>query len=421
LLFGAALIAIGFVGVFFAKLIKSAVSRQREFLADASAVQFTRNPEGIAGALKKIGGLVYGSGIKHPKAEEASHLYFANGLSRGESRGFAFMATHPPLGERVRRIDPSFDGRFPEVSYPAKESVPEPVPETSRLSDETVLSVVPQELTEHIGRLTEAHLVYAAALISALPPDLTDTVHDPSGARAVIFALLLSQDSTIRQTQFRILNDSKDPLVPHETLDVSSLAEASPPRARLPLVDMALPALRRLSPRQHAEFRKLINDLVMADKKCDLFEYAVLHILRRHLDRYFSRTPPPDIQYWSLGALSEECSVLLSGLARTGHENEDAAKKAFEKAREELKDVQVALNLKSRADCELTEMSKSLDKLALASPELKRQVLRASASAVSHDNTITVQEGELLRAIADALDCPMPPFLAGQDLASPVN
>jgi hypothetical protein len=184
---------------------------------------------------------------------------------------------------------------------------------------------------------------------------------------------------------------------------------------------MTLPALRRLSPRQYGEFRKLVYDLVMADEQCDLFEYAVLHILRRHLDRYFSKETVPQIKYDSLESLSEECSVLLSGLAHAGHDEEEMAQKAFEKAQEELKESRVTLSMKPRVDCKLTEMSKALDKLALSAPMLKRQVLRASAAAVSHDNKVTVRESELLRAIADALDCPLPPFLAGQDLPGTVD
>lgn len=138
LLFGAALLIIGYVGVFFGKLIKSAVSRQREFLADASAVQFTRNPDGIAGALKKIGGLAHGSRIANSKAEEASHLFFSNGMHGKASpflsmrnrtppvltqSAFSFMATHPPLETRIKRIDPSFDGRFLSVHFPSKEAM----------------------------------------------------------------------------------------------------------------------------------------------------------------------------------------------------------------------------------------------------------------------------------------------------------
>ena len=109
-LLGLALIVIGWVGVFFGRLIQAAVSRQREFLADASSVQFTRNPAGLAGALKKIGGLSYGSKLEAAHAEEASHMFFGNGM--GESF-FHLMDTHPPLAERIRAIDPSFDGTLP--------------------------------------------------------------------------------------------------------------------------------------------------------------------------------------------------------------------------------------------------------------------------------------------------------------------
>ncbi len=113
-LLGLALIIIGFAGVFFGRLIQAAVSRQREGLADASSVQFTRNPAGLAGALKKIGGLEQGSKLKSPRAEEASHLFFANGV--GESF-FGLLATHPPLIERIRALDPSFDGKFPRPDF----------------------------------------------------------------------------------------------------------------------------------------------------------------------------------------------------------------------------------------------------------------------------------------------------------------
>ncbi|MFQ5793071.1 MAG: M48 family metallopeptidase [Acidobacteriota bacterium] len=127
-LLGVALLVIGWVGVFFGKLIKAAVSRQREFLADASAVQFTRNPDGIAGALKKIGGLVHGSRIDNARAEEASHFFFSDGAYRSLGQKpppsrLQFMATHPPLTDRIRRIDPSFDGKYPAVEPP-----PEPSP-----------------------------------------------------------------------------------------------------------------------------------------------------------------------------------------------------------------------------------------------------------------------------------------------------
>ncbi|MEE8349902.1 MAG: M48 family metallopeptidase, partial [Acidobacteriota bacterium] len=222
-IFGLALLVIGYVGVFFGRLIKSAVSRQREFLADASAVQFTRNPDGLAEALKKIGGLAHGSGIQNPRAEEISHLFFANGLgpaklqpSSGKpavrrrsapvSSAFGFMATHPSLPDRILRIDPSFKGIFPVVDLtpmeiPAETSAGAAAPASATASAPAAaaatggISVLPEKLTQLVGTLDQAHLTYAAALLSTLPSQLRGQVHEPSNARSVVLALILSSDS----------------------------------------------------------------------------------------------------------------------------------------------------------------------------------------------------------------------------------
>jgi Zn-dependent protease with chaperone function len=410
LLLGGSLVVIGFVGVFFAKLIKSAVSRQREFLADASAVRYTRNPGGIAGALKKIGGLVYGGKINSPRAEEASHFLFADGL-RAKISSFQVLATHPPLTERIRRIDSGFDGRFPAVEYPGPKSVTLPPSPKPRVDSDATLSLVPEQLTDQIGTLTRTHMVFAAALISNLPTDLTAKLYEPSGARTVIFALLLSSDPQVRRSQFKILAESGDPLVTRDTLELSTLTESCPPQAHLPIIDMALPALRRLSPRQYRDFRGTVDRLIMADQKCDLFEFTLLHVLRRHLDRYYRKAPPTRVQFYSLAALTDECARLLSALAFTGHTDEAKAEAAFREGAKELEEVSLKLELKGTSECDITGLNKSFEKLARVAPKLKRQILRASTAAVSHDRRITVREGELLRAIADALDCPLPPFL----------
>ena len=450
LAFGAALLVIGYVGVFFGKLIKSAVSRQREFLADASAVQFTRNPAGIAGALKKIGGLVYGSGIQNPKAEEASHLFFSDGMARAKldkSRGtairvpgkppvhtasaFNFMATHPPLSERIKRIDSSFDGQFPLVKLGPKEELavetptsaaqaepPAPMAPSTGAAARTI-QVIPEELTQIVGKLTQAHLAYAAVLLSQLPSPLTTHVHETSGARAVIFALLLSPHSETRRAQFQLLNQAKDPLVSQETLESSTHIDRCPPQARLPLIDLALPALRNLSPRQYQEFKQLVDQMVQADQKIDLFEYTLCHILQRHLDPYFGKLRPPVVKYRSLEPLARETSLLLSYLAHSGHQKEEEAKEAFEEAAKKLKEGKAKLTFQTQEACDLKTLGRSLDRLTLVSPTLKRSLLQACSTCVSHDNQVTVEEGELLRAVADALDCPTPPLIAGQTLPSP--
>jgi hypothetical protein len=281
------------------------------------------------------------------------------------------------------------------------------------------VSVIPQDLIPTIGKLTKAHLVYAATLLTALPPPLKEKAHDPSGARAVVLALVLSRDPGTRQIQFKILAGAEDPLCNIETLEISSLVDRSPPEARLPLIDLALPALRRLSPRQFLEFRELVRHMVHADQETDLFEYSLLHVLGRHLDPFFSKLSPATVQYYSLRSLGGECSSLLSALAHAGHQDEESAKQAFLKGAGELGDRQTRLQLRSPKESSLDQLSDALEKLVLVSPALKRQLIAACAGCVSHDYRVTVQEGELLRAVSDSLGCPMPPLLAGQALEKP--
>src|SRR5471032_3060906 len=127
---GLALLIIGYIGVFFGRLIQAAVSRQREFLADASSVQFTRNPNGITGALKKIGGLgENGSRLAHAHSEEVSHMFFSNGISEAF---IGLLETHPPLPGRIRVFDPNFDGKFPYVRYDGLDQPPEEISKPKR-------------------------------------------------------------------------------------------------------------------------------------------------------------------------------------------------------------------------------------------------------------------------------------------------
>ena len=206
-LLGIALIVIGWAGVFFGRLIQAAVSRQRETLADASSVQFTRNPAGLAGALKKIGGLAEGSRLNSPHAEEASHLFFANGMSDSV---FSF-ATHPPLVERIRALDPSFDGKFPTVVLPnvtaeaPTESQAPPLPPTSlpipgfpKMPGIVPAVIAQADMVANIGQPTPEHLRYAVEFARAMPPNLEAATRDPLGACALLCAFLLDADASAR-------------------------------------------------------------------------------------------------------------------------------------------------------------------------------------------------------------------------------
>ncbi|EEF59196.1 M48 family metallopeptidase [Pedosphaera parvula] len=258
---GIALFIIGWIGVFFSSLIKSAVSRQREFLADAASVQFTRNPEGLANALKKVGGC--GSSIEDPNAEEASHLFFANGLSESLSNIFS---THPPLEERIKRLDPSFEGKFTEVNLhdaenqiqeqmqPAEELPPRIVraPQLADLiggqrSATSGLGTVGQTLiiSETIGAPTGRHLDYAADLRSKLPQDLDMAARDPMSAVALVYAILLSPEEGMRTRQLQQLQQKIDPAIYQETLRLVPRTIALEVRSKCPLATIAMTALRR--------------------------------------------------------------------------------------------------------------------------------------------------------------------------------
>jgi len=418
---GLTLVVIGYVGVFFGRVIKSAVSRQREFLADASAVQFTRNPGGVAGALKKIGGLVQGSLVMSPHAEQASHFFFSDGklgkvrMALAGKSHFDFLSTHPPLADRIRRIDRSWNGVYPKVE-PVAFSELEPKPAAGGKRAAELFTALPAQLTALIGTLDQVHLDYAQKLLSGISERIRTAVHDPSAARAVVLALLTSREPEVRQRQLQQLAGADDLLL-RETQELAPLLESSPREIRLPLLDLALPALRRLSPAQYQAFMKHVDDFVRADRQIDLFEYTLTHVLKRHLEPSFSRTRPSTVEFYALSALRQECAVLLSAVAHAGHKEPEGAKRAFAQGARELNGLSLSLLPLEQAG--LVGVRDSLARLEKLSPKLKKDVMRAFIAASAFDATITVGEGEVLRVIADCLGLPMPPFLPGQKIASP--
>lgn len=419
LLLGLALTVIGYVGVFFARLIKAAVSRQREFLADAAAVQFTRDPGGIAGALKKIGGYRPGSQVQSVHAEEASHLFFAAGVSGFLSR---LVSTHPPLVERIRRIEPGFDGRFPEVS-PEVEAPPttgrrvEPGP-----PPDAMVAVRPEEVTALAGSPRPEHVAYASALLDALPTPLAQAAHEPYGARAVVYALILDDDPAVRRGQLERLERHADPLVYAETERLAPLVAATGRLRRLPLAELCLPALRQLSERQYQAFRTNVAALVEADRVTSLFEYALQRMLVRRLERARGEGRPGR-EIGSLAPLRPAATVLLSTLAHLGHAGEAESRRAFEWAMGELFPGSAPAGSAPApmpgTPARLAEVDRALGRLAAAAPGLQRRLLTACVTCLAADGKLTPDEAELLRAVADALELPLPPLLAATRAPTP--
>ncbi len=418
LLIGLVFMVLGFLGLLIGNLIKAAASRQREYLADASAVQFTRNPEGIAGALKRIGAAVFGSKLVTPRAAEASHMYFAEGIS-------TLFASHPPLRERIRRIDPQWDGKYPpalpsdavvglggDEAGAFVDAVATGPATAADLYGQPVPVAVVRHAVNQVANPTELHREYVRELISAMPPAVIDAAHEPYGARALIFATLLDENADVRAAQLRALEKSTDPNVYELTLKLVPAVHQLDVRALLPLVDMTLPALTALSPSQYQEFSRCFVQLVQADQRLGLFEWTLHQILLRHLRPQFEPVRSPPINYYGLQQLGEQISVLLSTLAHASQHDDEAA---FQAGLKHLKEVPV--RLLPREVCGVGQLDAALRELRLVAPKLRARLVDASAACICADRTVSVEEGELLRAICDMLNCPMPPLLAGQEVS----
>jgi Zn-dependent protease with chaperone function/uncharacterized tellurite resistance protein B-like protein len=421
---GLALLCIGWIGVVFGRLIKSAVSRQREFLADAAAVQFTRNPAGLSGALKKIGGYVFGSRLLTPRAEEASHLYFGNGL--GEA-WFGLMATHPPLSQRIRAIDPTFDGVYPQVlsesaqvrrEAAAKAGIPVVAQLAADISGAGLAEMRAQRveargIIAQVGNATPKHLEYAAHFHAAIPQTVVQTLRDPMGAAAAVLGLTLSADPAVQQQQRQTIREMFAATTDARAVELHGFICRQDPAIKLPLLTLTLSALRRLPAEDYERFERCVRTVVEADCEIDLFEYTVLKALVRHLEPHFKPRDRQVVQFYSMAPLLSDCAVLLSALAHSGNTESDAVVKAFAAGVPQLRHGVTGLQLLQRADCGLGPLDDALGRLVQAVPQIKKNVLDACAHTVAADGVIQPPEAELLRAIADALDCPIPPFLKG--------
>ncbi len=392
------LLAVGYIGVFFGRLIKAAVSRQREFLADASAVQFTRNPAGIAGALKKIMGIKEGSRIFHPKAEEASHFFFSSGVKGAFAR---WLATHPPLEERIQKLEPSFKASERE----------ERGGDGTRGGEGVRLS--PPGFAARVGALQPESLLHAEKLIADLPSLVLETSREPLGAVALAYGLLLSKNGSDRKVQLNWLGSHAEPAVLRQVVMLMPLIDGVGRGYRLPLVDMAMPALKILSPKQYQKFREIIPYLVSADRKVSLFEYALQRTLVRHLDIFFNERKPRKGLYHTIEQVEIETVHLLSILAWVSHREPDAAQDSFNRGLAEL-GTQKEMPIFEKKKCTFKALDESLERLSRASPVLKKKLIMACVACISHDQWVSLDEFEILRAVADSLDLPVPPVFPGK-------
>ena len=397
LLIGLGVMVIGYIGVFFSALIKAAISRQREFLADASAVQFTRNPDGIAGALKKIGCPNVGSNLNSERAAEASHLFFGN-TSDFFSLG-GLLATHPDLTTRIKRIDPRFDGRYPQRIEPVS-FVNEP-----KLSNVQPTVSSKQSVMERIGGLDMQNVLAAGALLQSMPQPVAISASNPLTAQAVFFALLLDAEETIRNRQLNHIRTAGSEFLLNETVRLYPQIATMQEQEKIPTAQRVFSSLRAMTAAQYRQFSKVVDLLIAADQKMDLFEYTIKAMLLRDLDIYFGLVKQLCVRYTALEQVRLPVRTVVSFLAYSGHENRDDTEGAFSAAMKELGLSDVIL-----PPDETTSMrfEQSLRTLAETSPVLKKQIFSAFMTCVWYDGKIVPKEAGLIRAIAAMLAIPIP-------------
>ena len=393
---GLTLFVVGIVGYFFGRLIQAAVSRQREYLADASAVQYTRNPDGIAGALEKIASGA-GSALEAPAAAEFSHFLFASGIT-------SLFATHPPLEERVariRRIRPGEPRATPRSAAPA---VPAPPPVQPRLSaaDPSAVSASGiRAARDAMGSLSVAGMREASVVLASLPRPVAEAARNPFDARAVVCMLLLSPDPGIRAGQFAALA-SVDPSLAEATRSLAGAA-AVRPGERLAALELCAASLALLSPAQYASFRAALSRLIAADGTVDRLEWTVRVLLRQAVE-------PGSAASVSRAATEDDLALVVGVLAWSGAGDAAGARRAWDAARASSGRLPAEPVHPSR--CTLDALDASLRALSGASPAVRRLLVDACVSAVTADGRTTVEEAELLRAICACVGSPMPPIAA---------
>ncbi|CAI2332177.1 M48 family metallopeptidase [Vibrio parahaemolyticus] len=379
-------LVLGWLGTLFGNMIKAAISRQREFLADASAVQFTRNDQGIAGALKKIGSNVQGSTLNTKASDEMSHMMFGQSKLSGFS---GLFATHPPLDERIRRIEPNWDGSYAQHSHAQNTAF-----DNEQVSGFAVgggspasQSASPSEQLSETGQ----------QLISQLPPELVDIAREPYSARFVAFALIFDGSDIQRE-----MIKSYVPLASQSTL-LPWLDYDLPLHLRFPLLELALPALKSLSEAQKISLCKVLRELSETDNQYSLAEWCVINLLEKQLLASFGFIK----QHKTLKQLEESVFWLLRELAWVSHSQADKAQRAYHCALAHLGFPEVTLE-PANSNWHLSRAA--LELLLQLKPKDRRMFVKACRLAIESDGEITVAEGELYRVIACFLEVPEPPL-----------
>jgi len=275
----------------------------------------------------------------------------------------------------------------------------------------TALEQVSSPVTEtlsHVGMPLAEHLVFATKLLDSLPVEIKDATHDSVKAQALVFGLLFGAEPALQARQREMVSKNFGEETARVALSLYVVTSKLPAHARVPLIELSLPALREMSADDFKKFDRVVRELVEADQELDVFEFALQHILRRHLGAHFQPRIAPDMRFHSVKAVAGDVSVLLTALAAAG-QNADA-ERAFAAGVKSFNSTQ--LNLRMSGQCTLNTLESALSNIRETGPSMRRAILQACAEVVAADGVVHPAEGELLRAVADALECPMPPLIS---------
>jgi len=413
LIIGLGLAILGGIGVFVARVIKASISRQREYLADASAVQFTRQTGGLASALKKIGGYQEGSYIQAADPEEVSHMLFGTGSSLS-----SIFATHPPLTERIQALDPQFKASdYPSVNIRTRDTVTGSA-QAAGLHSGTTTAVasggatnLPETIAEMVGDPETQHVTFAAQLRRSVPELLYDAAHSDERAYLLTVALILDSSGRDLERQLILteerLGAERTQLVRQYYDEICRIGA----EYRLPLMEIAFPALKRRPAPQLSYLIDLTQRLIGVDGETDLYEYCYYRILIGNLGQASDPSARQKHRRGIREPVRRAAVDLLRIIAKHGHEDSGEAKRAFDAGVASFGKWGSQFDFDSDSVASVTVLDQSLDILLALNSDGKQMLLEAITLVVMSDKTLSVTEAELIRAICASLNCPLPPIL----------
>jgi len=432
---GLALFIIGYVGLFFARLIKAAVSRQREFLADASSVQFTRNPEGIAGALDRIRAST--ALISNRRAEDMSHMFFGQGIKVWFG---GLFDTHPALDERIKRVHPGFqpskyrtkrEAEAPQTASGADTAFGRAAGfagsaggagqgEGRRVADAgAAWGRSAGESARLVGTIDGAKVDYATRLLASLPQPLRESMRNPDGASAALVALLLAPKDDVMQQQLDALRAAGLQALAERARAAAPLVRRLGPAYHLPVVDLALPALKAAPGEANQQLIKALEAVIQADRRVSLHEFVVLTLVREQLA---PKGKPGAAGSMKIGQLRSEAATVLHLVAHAGI-RADAAGSRDQELQAALRAGATEMGLgeagvAAAAGATSESAGAALDALKALAPLQKAILVKGLFAAVTADGAIRIAEAELMRMVGAVLDCPLPPLLESVDPAT---